>query len=453
MPKAMIAGNRYDIVTPWSCPRPMSWRTLVPGDETIGGRNVWVAESSNLRGVKTVENDGHLARWVWHIWLTAIGLLIIGIVLWLLRLAADREAGPVIAGVFVDGPAQVTVLVIYAFTAGVLATISTALVSRTTHNPLGWVLWWMAMWTVATFFTTMALFAAGPNGSWTWQMSNWLGEWTFALAVPSSIALLLFPSGEFLSPKWRLLAWLAVAGTLGWALTEATGAGLGLEQEIPNPLANATLESVGQALSILLLVALAGTGCSLLIRYRSASHIVRLQVKWVLVGGLLQVAAIAMTSALDAASTSDFPVVGAIVGLLSTLAVPLSLVIAILRYRLYSIDHLISRTASYALLASLFGAIFVLGVVGAQSLLGLSNSLSVALATLALASLFNPVRRRLNRAMDRRFNRSRFDLDNESEEFGRRTASTLSMQEVLEDLEATVRRTMAPETMGVWVRD
>jgi hypothetical protein len=172
-----------------------------------------------------------------------------------------------------------------------------------------------------------------------------------------------------------------------------------------------------------------------------------------LVGGLLQVAAIAMTSALDAASTSDFPVVGAIVGLLSTLAVPLSLVIAILRYRLYSIDHLISRTASYALLASLFGAIFVLGVVGAQSLLGLSNSLSVALATLALASLFNPVRRRLNRAMDRRFNRSRFDLDNESEEFGRRTASTLSMQEVLEDLEATVRRTMAPETMGVWVRD
>lgn len=402
--------------------------------------------------MSTTDSGGNGPSWAWPVWLISIGLLAVGIALWLVRLIADGEAGPVVVGVFIDGPAGVTVLVIYAFTAAVLAAISTALVSRAGSNMIGWILWWMAEWTVVTFFLTMALFAVGPSGSWTWEMSNWLGAWTFVLAVPSSAALLLFPSGKFLSPMWGVFGWFAVAGTLGWALSAATEPGLGLDREISNPLANSTLHSAAQFFSWLLIVALAATALSLVLRFRRSSQVVRLQIKWVVVGGLLQVAAIALTSMLNAA-TSAFPVQGVIIGLLSTLVVPLSLAIAILRYRLYSIDHLISRTASYALLAAVFGAIFVGGVVGAESLLGLSSSLSVALATLALASLFNPIRRRLHRVMDRRFNRTRFDLDNEIEAFRRRTASTLALDTLLHDLDATVRRTMAPQAIGVWVHD
>jgi hypothetical protein len=405
-----------------------------------------------------VEKPAHVGerhqgpRWAWPVWLALVGLLAVGFVLWVVTLNVNGAPGPVVVGVFIDGPVEVDLLVIYVVASAVLATISTALIHRAPENRIGWVLWLMATWAVLTFFTTMLLFALGRPESDTWKLANWLGAWTFVLTVPSSLALMLFPKGSWISPRWRWLGLTAVAGTVGWAITEATGPGLGLSDEIANPYANSLLYTAGNVLTLLLLAALVGTVSSLVLRFRMATPVEKLQVKWVMLGGILQVGAIAITWVISAVSTSDFPIQAVMVGLISTLFVPLSLTVAILRYRLYSIDHLISRSASYLLLTSVLAAFYFVGVIAAQSLIGLTNSLSVAMTTLAVAAVFNPVRRRLHVAMDRRFNRSRFDAENEAAAFADRISSTTAIESLVTDLEVTVERTLAPKVIGVWVR-
>ncbi|MFZ0012511.1 MAG: hypothetical protein WAL25_00215, partial [Acidimicrobiia bacterium] len=376
---------------------------------------------------------GH--RWPWPVWLVFIGLIAAAVALWLVRLDLGGTPGPIVAGVFVDGPMEVNVVVLYVVTMAALLTISTALISREPSNSIGWALWAIAAWTVVTFFITMLLFAVGEDGSRVWDVANWLGAWTFTLSVPTCLVLMIFPTGHWLSPKWRVFGLAGALGTLGWAMTEASNPGLGLSREIPNPFAHEGWFRIGAVMGFLLIPALIATVYSLVYRFRRSGSIQRLQVKWVLLGGLFQVGVIILTWLADSFSPSDFPLQAVMVGLLSTLFVPLSLMIAILRYRLYSIDHLISRTAAYAVLAFMLAAVYFLGVVGAQAVLDLSNALAVAITTLALALAFNPVRLRLQGAMDRRFNRSRFDADAEAVEFAGRVNATVSLADLVTDLE------------------
>jgi hypothetical protein len=159
-----------------------------------------------------------------------------------------------------------------------------------------------------------------------------------------------------------------------------------------------------------------------------------------------------LTWATDALMSASFPVGIVLVGMVSTLFVPLALSTAILRYRLYAIDHLVSRTASYALLGGLLAGGFVLGVIGTQSVLGFSSSLSVAATTIALWALLNPARSRVQAMMDRRFNRSRFDAEMVATRFASRANEVVAPDVLLADLETTLRETLAPASLGIWIR-
>jgi hypothetical protein len=126
--------------------------------------------------------------------------------------------------------------------------------------------------------------------------------------------------------------------------------------------------------------------------------------------------------------------------------------VAILRYRLYDIDHLISRTVSYAVLGGLLAAVFAGGVIGAQAVLGATSDFAVAATTLAVAAIFDPLRRRLHALMDRRFNRSRFDAERVVQGFTTRINNNMSTDSITSDLRATLESTVAPSSLGIWVR-
>jgi hypothetical protein len=138
---------------------------------------------------------------------------------------------------------------------------------------------------------------------------------------------------------------------------------------------------------------------------------------------------------------------------LALTAVPISIGIAILRYRLYDIDRIISRTVSYAVVTVLLagayaGLVFGLGAVIPNQ----GSSLVVAASTLAVAALFNPLRRRVQAFVDRRFNRSRYDLSRTIEAFSQRLSSEVDLDEIGRDLQSVTAESMHPKTMGLWLR-
>lgn len=382
-----------------------------------------------------------------------LSALAIGLILWVVHLAVDGVPGPVLAGVYIAGAVDVAVLAVYIVAAGALTTIAAVMIGRVPENRIGWILGAMSVWMVSTFLVIMVLYFFHTVGQPGWDLANWLGTWTFVPTVPSSLVLILFPTGRLLSKRWRVVPWLAVLGTAGWALSEATGMGMGLQEELTNPYSSPDLVRLADAVAVLLLPALVGTVASLVIQFRRSSPEARLQIKWVAFGGVLQVVVILLAWGADVISRSDFPVSVVLVGMLSLLIVPIALSVAILRYRLYAIDRLVSRTASYTLLAALVAGGSFGGVIGTQALLGFSNELAVAGTTLALFALFNPARRRLHSMMDRRFNRSRFDADRVTEAFAARVGAAAATDDLLADLERTVRQTLAPASFGMWTRD
>ena len=131
--------------------------------------------------------------------------------------------------------------------------------------------------------------------------------------------------------------------------------------------------------------------------------------------------------------------------------IPLSIGIAVLKYRLWDIDRIVSRTVAYGLVTVTVLGVYALVVTTAARLLPASNTLAVALATLAAAAVSRPLLSRVQRAVDRRFDRARFDATREAEAFAARLSSTVDPDQVAADLHAVLDRTLAPRTMGVWV--
>jgi hypothetical protein len=380
-------------------------------------------------------------------------LLVVALGLWIVQGVLRGVPGPVVVGVYVSGAVDSVVVVVTVLATLALATVATVMLWRVPANRIGRILWSISAWMVATLFVTMALYYVhSPTASET-AFANWLGTWSFVFFASTPLVLMFFPSGSLPSPRWGLLPWLAVLGTLGWAATEAFGERLGLQGELPNPYANAQLERLGGVVLFLFLPALIGTVASVVMRLRHASVEMRAQIKWVAVGGLLQIASILGTWVLDAVSGEDFPIVGVLVAMVSSLFVPVALGVAILRYRLYDIDHLVSRTVSYAVLGALLGLFFFGGVLGIQALVGATSDLAIAAITLAVAALFDPLRRRLHDLMDRRFNRSRFDAERVVQGFTARLNNITSTELVASDLCNTLEMTVAPASIGIWLRD
>jgi hypothetical protein len=355
------------------------------------------------------------------------------------------------------------------------AVVGLVLAVRRPGNAIGWLFVGMglvaAVQAFAFEYAARALVTApGSLAAAAWMA--WLATWTFLLNLPAlAFLLLLFPDGRVPSPRWRVVPWLlgsAIAGVTVWVMLRPDPLDLTVVT-IDNPAGVAALDdpaiqTVGLVPGFLAFLALfvGSVACALapFVRRRRAQVIERQQLKWLaaVAGGSGLVGAAGFLMAGFASSTAT--VVG---GLLLVVAlagvavgIPVAVGLAILRYRLYDIDRVINRTLVYGLLTAVLG----LGYAGVVLVLGQvfggvgGNPLSwaVAGATLAMAALFQPLRRRIQRAVDRRFNRRRYDTARTIEAFSAQLRDQVDLDTLTGELLAVVDLTMQPTQVSVWLR-
>jgi hypothetical protein len=269
----------------------------------------------------------------------------------------------------------------------------------------------------------------------------------------AGFVLLLTPTGSLPSPRWRWWARVAAAApavtVLGLAVQPDPLAPEYLGNPVAVPaLAPALLVAALAGMAVVAAGLVAGAG-SLVLRFRRARGVERLQLRWLALAGacasaLLLVALVAGALALD-------PVVlGSLAICLALL--PLATGAAILRYRLYDLDRIISRTLAYGLLTVLLGLAYAAVVLGLGRLLPESSSLAVAAATLAVAAIFQPVRRRVQALVDRRFNRRRHDAARTIADFSARLRDQVDLGTLTGELLTVVDQTMQPTKASLWLK-
>jgi hypothetical protein len=340
----------------------------------------------------------------------------------------------------------------------VLATsgVGTLIGLRRPGNRIGWLLrlagFGFATGSLLVIYIEVAV--AQPGSLPVSPVLVWLGDVMFqlGLSVCATFLLLFFPTGRLPSPGWKIVGWLAAVSMilLFGAVLFGPGAFEGLP--IDNPLAlpeTSPFLPVLESGWYLMLVAILASVTSLIIRYRRAVGEERQQLKWVALGVVVLAIGLALSVLWPGLSddTENFVIA------LALTAVPISIGIAILRYRLYDIDRIISRTVSYAVVTVLLagayvGLVFGLGIVIPNQ----GSSLVVAASTLAVAALFNPMRRRVQTIVDRRFNRSRYDLSRTIEAFAQRLSSEVDLDQIGHDLQSVTAESMHPKTMALWLR-
>jgi hypothetical protein len=330
----------------------------------------------------------------------------------------------------------------------VYAVMGTLILVHRPGNTVGWIVGTMGFFPLVGSLAEEYFERAYVRHETTWpllQEAHWLGGWYFLAAMGAlPLLFLLYPDGRPLSRRWRPLVGLAIVGLVLLLLIGMLGPGD--DPELPNPYAISLPSRVDDAVAVVATVAFAlaafGGLLSLAVRYRRARGVERQQVTWLFYGAGLGAALILPISELLNQDWT-FPVGFALPGL--------AIGVALLRYRLYDIDRLVSRTVSYAVLTAFLALPYVLVVTTASRVAG-SNQLAVALATLAAAAAFNPLRRRIQNRVDRRFNRARYDAGRTVEAFTQRLREEIDLQTVREDLLAVVAQTVQPTSASLWLR-
>jgi hypothetical protein len=185
--------------------------------------------------------------------------------------------------------------------------------------------------------------------------------------------------------------------------------------------------------------------------YRRASGERRQQLKWLLAGSVLAGASLALTAGHPFGHSLIARIVG-VAALVGVLAIPVCLGVAILKYRLYDIDRIVSRTLAYAIVTGLLVGVYAGLVLLATTVLHLHSTVAVAAATLAAAALFAPVRRRVQHAVDRRFNRARYDAERTVTAFAARLQDAVDLDAVRDDLAGVIGASLEPAHMSVWIK-
>jgi len=362
---------------------------------------------------------------------------------------------------------------------GLFTVLGTLLALRQPANPIGWLmtvsgLVWLAQGAAES--VVISALEDGQEVSTLLSLLAVFSTWIWPIHVLCSIGLplLLFPEGRVRSARWN---WVLRVMLLGAAVTVLSGIlttepisslpldealGKFNEQDPAEPLRSpwavaglAPWTDAGVDVGAnLLLITMAIALASIVIRGRSASGTERQQLRWVSRGAVPAIAAVPL---FPVAENADLPgAVGAVVYLVLSLGyacLPLSIAVAVLRYRLYDLDRVVSRTVTYGALTGLLVASYAGLVTAVSRLTPSSSSLAVASSTLAVAALFQPLRRWLQGAVDRRFNRARYDAARTVEEFSLRLRDEVDLEAVRTDLVGVVRQTMQPDTVLLWLRD
>ena len=370
---------------------------------------------------------------------------------WLDRLM--RQAGRPELGLLIPFSVAPTLAALVASAVGVV------LASRRPRHPVGWLLLALGFVLVtsgaAAAYASYGLFVrpgALPAAGVVARVYGPLIEAVFAIL---GFIVLLTPTGSPPTRRWRWWAWV-FASTMAVLLVAATIAPGSIDPRMLAEEGPQDLRTFGGALLVVnlaaqavgILIILAGAG-SLVTRFRHARGVERQQLRWVGLAAALTGVAMLVVAVLIAVGNV---LLAGWASVLCTTFLPLATGAAILRYRLYDLDRIISRTLAYGLLTLLLGGGYAGVVLGLGQLLGRNSPLVVAGATLAVAAVFQPARRRIQAVVDRRFNRRRHDAAQTIEAFSARLHQEVDLDTLTAELLAVVEETMQPTQASLWLR-
>ena len=372
-------------------------------------------------------------------------------ILTLVAVAGSGAAGivtyPTVASltVEIDPPPLPIGLLIASNLLGLAFSLCGYVILRQTVNRVGWILHGTGL-LFGLLWIGLALSAfdaAGRDIGMAGRLvATWLGfAWYPALMLMGVLLPLLFPTGRPPSPRWNWVgAVAAIALVYGWAVVTL--------ETLMGPLGE-VLGPDSRTWSVLALLGgagLTGAGVSVVVRYRRAQPSERLQIKWVAATFVL----ICLTVALGLSALLNSPAPELVLVVFAL--VPVSILLAITKYRLYDLDRIISRTLSYAVVIGALLAVYAAAVGLLTWILPIQSDLAVAAATLAAAGLFNPLRRRIQVWVDRRFNRTRYIAEKELDLLTGRLQDITELAGVETDLFFLLHRTLQPSTIGLWIR-
>jgi hypothetical protein len=276
-----------------------------------------------------------------------------------------------------------------------------------------------------------------------------------------ALIILLFPDGQ-LTRRWTWVLWVylvLIAGVaVGFVANEAgTVAGQHIQVDL-----NGTYTGTGSPAGVLGVLSVVSAGILLIplfwpafaarqiLSWRRASGERRQQLKWLMSGAVFVVAGLALI-AFGPPNDQLSGRVARDLAFVAIAALPVSMGVGILKYHLYDIDRIISRTLAYALVTGLLAGVYAGLVLLATEVFKVHGTVAVATSTLAVAALFSPVRRRVQRAVDRRFNRARYDAEATVAMFAARLKDAVDLDSIRDDLGSVVQQALEPAHISVWI--
>jgi len=370
-------------------------------------------------------------------------------------------------------PLQIVLLLVMILPGIGFPLVGALVASRQPSNAIAWIflaigLGW-ALQLLALGVRESTLLVSGAEAD---LLFAWIGSWAWMIAASLGFVFipLLYPAGRLLSRRWRPFAVAAGVVLALQVLASAFAPGpLGADVDLDNPvgvrgIAGDLLQLLSPSgFGMLLFAAVTmGAVASLVMRFRRSRALERQQIKWLAYVAGVTAAVFLVEAVLIVGQPAPIVSVPTIVSdLLFALvlagfgSLPLAAGVAILRYRLYDIDLLINRTLVYGALTLGLGTAYVGLVIVLQGLLsGFTggNSLAVAASTLAVAALFQPLRRRIQQAVDRRFYRSRYDAGRTLDAFSARLRHEVDLARLTDELRGVVTDTLRPASVSVWLR-
>jgi hypothetical protein len=348
------------------------------------------------------------------------------------------------------GPA-VPIILIYAGVGLVVA-------RRQPRNPVGWILLFVVVFlqlsTVAGYYAVLA-YRPGHRGLPLAPAAVLLATtWVPAIAL-FPLVILLFPDGRLTSRRWRWVLWAyaglfacVMAVIFGSAVAAVAGHHIRLDASGGVITAGHRSGSAARAAEALVLVSIGVIWLSFVahqvLGWRRATGERRQQLKWLASGAAITVTSFAVSIPLGSSVVGQVIFVG-------IAALPVGIGVGILKYRLYEIDRIISRTLAYAMVTGLLVGVYAGLVLLATRVMSFSSPVAVAASTLAAAALFSPLRRRVQKAVDRRFNRARYDADQTVAAFAARLKDAVDLDSVRDDLADVVHQALEPAHVSVWI--
>ena len=350
--------------------------------------------------------------------------------------------------------------------------VGALIASRRPNNPIGWLCLAVGiLWMLANLSSGYGMYGllARPNSVPFPAAIGSLGEWMWVPAVGllGIYMILLFPDGRLISRRWHPLAWFSgaviILASAGFALNPGPMDGF---PGIRNPFGLEKYPWVADAtlgVTLLLPLCILASAVSLVLRFLRSGGEEREQIKWLafaasILGLGISSYVIPANILPDDAGGVDRLWVNLLEDavMLSFASIPVAVGIAILRYRLYDIDVIINRALVYAPLTAMLALVYFGGVVGLQAalrvLVGQESTFAIVASTLVIAALFNPLRRRVQGFVDRRFYRRKYDSRKILEAFNARLRDETDLNTLSEDLVGVARTTVQPEHASLWLR-